>query len=257
MLNINSSKPDKPVTTNQAMSKPAQTTVSGAYPSGSAVNQGSTSTLSSTAHDIQSLMSHTVQNLQEAVPPKYMAYEQRLDIVRQSLNSARTQQYPELVVNDKTLEEMTLDVAESLKIKPLREGDVNAAVGDITSFLNEQDKRALGDAYMSMDVTPQSLKELNSLAFELAHQRKVQAKQRNGTLYAVYNPRKAQQNEASEVGASQQVLNKSDEQRTNPAVSERDQRLAQLHDSLGRLDNQFVNNLLAQLMEDAHLYDKA
>ncbi|QTL35526.1 hypothetical protein [Pseudoalteromonas viridis] len=257
MLNINSSKPDKPATTHQATGKSAQAKVPDAQPSGSTVNLASTSTLSTDAHDIQDLMFQTVQNLQEAVPPKYMAYEQRLDIVRQSLNSAMTQQYPELVVNDKTLEEMTLDVAASLKIEPLREGDVSAAFGDITSFLDEQDKRALGDAYMSMDVTPQSLKELNSLAFELAHQRKVQAKQRNGTQYAVYDPMKAQQNKTTEAGASQPILNVSDKQITSPVASEREQRLAQLHDSLGRLDNQFVNNLLAQLQEDAHLYDKA
>ncbi|MCF2910581.1 hypothetical protein L1285_19940 [Pseudoalteromonas sp. DL2-H2.2] len=257
MLNINPSKPDSPATALPATGKSAQAKVPDAHPSGSAVNQASTATLSTDAHDIQGLMSHTVQSLQEAVPPKYMAYEQRLDIVRQSLNSAMTQQYPELVVNEKTLEEMTLDVAASLKINPLPEGDVNAAFGDIMSFLDERDKQELGDAYMSMDVTPQSLKELNSLAFELAHQRKVQAKQRNGTLYAVYDLIKAQQNEASETGASQQALNESDKQIISPAVSERDQRLVQLHDSLGRLDNQFVNNLLAQLQEDAHLYDKA
>ncbi|TMP25621.1 hypothetical protein CWB99_20865 [Pseudoalteromonas rubra] len=69
------------------------------------------------------------------------------------------------------------------------------------SFLDERDKQELGNAYMSMDLTPQSLKELNSLAFDLVHQRQVQAKQRNGTIYAVYDPIKAQQNEASEAGA--------------------------------------------------------
>ncbi|AZZ97490.1 hypothetical protein [Pseudoalteromonas sp. R3] len=113
------------------------------------------------------------------------------------------------------------------------------------SFLDERDKQELGNAYMSMDLTTQSLKELNSLAFDLAHRRQVQAKQRNGTIYAVYDPIKAQQNEASEAGASQQILNESDKPITGQVVSERDQRLAQLHDSLGRLDNQFINNLLA------------
>lgn len=223
------------------------------YPS----TQPSLSTLSSSAKNIMNVVSNTTKQLHDNIPPRYIPYQQRLDIVKNSLTASLSKDHPEVNVGESTLNEMVNDVANKLNIRPLAESDLNASSGDTYSFLTQDDKKALGEAYEQIGSTELTEKDLDSLASHLAIQRRIETAQRNGTIYEIYDPLKEQKETALENDVSKQALANIDAQVAlrGSNWTNQDQRVIALNDTLEHLNNEKVNELLSKLRYTDDLYE--
>ncbi|WP_438864408.1 hypothetical protein [Neptunicella sp.] len=142
-------------------------------------------TLSQTGQDINDLYQKVLQVAKEHPSPIYISVDKRFELLEKTASMIAAKS--DISYTSEQIHRASQDVGKELNITEIPPGDISAGGGNVFSFLSQEDKTRLGEAYQHALDNNSDLKDVNTVAFTLAIAKFREEKIASGTIYGTFS----------------------------------------------------------------------